>query len=404
MDVFVARFPVFDGGKNVSLYELSFRPGYDQACRQASKGNDEGLLARINFDELSGGKKALVNFSRELLLADFPQLFPPDAMVPCIDGQLGADAEVVARCKQLRERGYLLAVDNFTPAMLKGPWTYLANAVRVSIAHRTLEEQQMICEQCRSRQIIVVAQDVDSQEQFAQASQMGYVLFQGQFFSRPDTSVMGELGHNKLICLRLMKEVNQQPFSYDMVASLIEQDVGMTYKLMRLINSAWFGLRYEVRSIRHALVLLGPREVQRWASLVALNQAGDDKPPELLMLALTRAKFAEALAELGGMKKHAPELFLLGMFSVLDALMDRPMEDMLAEVPLSKDIKTALLTGGGQYGQIFQVMLAYEHAQWVLFADLASSLNIPEAPAAGAFRQALAWSARALQTEVPAES
>ena len=402
MDVFAARFPVFDSGKNVSLYELSFRPGYEECCRELPKDGDEGLMALINFDELSGGKKALVNFTRELLLARFPQVFSSELMVPCVDGRLGVDAEVVAHCKQLRERGYQLAVDNFTPAMLKGPWTYLANIVRVGTATRTIEEQQLVCEQCSTRGITVVAQDVDSQDQFVLANQMGYSLFQGQFFSRPDTSVVGELTTNKLICLRLMKEVNQQPFSYDTVAGLIEQDVAMAYKLLRLINSAWFGLRYEVRSIRHALVLLGPREVQRWASLVALNQSGDDKPGELLMLSLTRAKFAEQLAEMAGMKKQAGELFLMGMFSVLDALMDRPMEEMLAEVPLSKDIKNALLTGGGPYGQVYQAMLAYEHAQWVLFSDLASSLGMPEAPVAGAFRKSLAWSAQALQTEVTA--
>jgi len=396
MDVFVARFPVFDGSRNVSVYELSFRSGYEQCCLAPEAASD-GMMALLNFDELSGGKKALVHFPRDLILAGFPQLFSSDAMIPCVDGLLDADNDIVIRCLQLRKRGYLLAVDNFSPAVANGPLSPLTSLARVRIARHTPDELQRICDLCCSRQILVGAQDVDTQDQFAQAARMGFALFQGQFFSRPDVTT-GELTPNRVASLQLLREVNQQPFSYDTVAALIEQDVGLTYRLLRLINSAWFGLRYEVRSIRHALVLLGPAEVQQWASVVALSQAGDDKP-ELLMLALTRAKFAESLAVICNHKRNASELFLMGMFSVIDALMDQPMEKMLSEVPLSANIKNALLTGDGPYGKLYRMMLAYEHAEWALLESLAVAMGIPEKPLAPAFRKSIAWATRALQSE-----
>jgi len=358
-------------------------------------------MALLNFEELSGGKKALVHFSRELMLAGFPQLFSSDAMIPCVDGLLDSDNDVIIRCQQLRKRGYLLAVDNFSPAIASGPLSSLTSLARVHVARHSSQELQDICDECCTRQILVGAQDVDTPEQFTQAAQMGFALFQGQFFSRPDVTVGSELAHNQLLCLQLMREVNQQPFSYDTVAALIEQDVGLTYRLLRLINSAWFGLRYEVRSIRHALVLLGPVEIQQWASLVALSQAGESKP-ELLMLALTRAKFAESLAVICGLRRNASELFLMGMFSVIDALMDQPMEKMLAEVPLSMNIKNALLAGTGPYANVYRTMLAYEQAEWPQLSKLASAMNIPESPLAPAFRKSISWATRALQSDMAA--
>ena len=400
MDVFVARFPVFDGSRNVSVYELSFRPGYERCCLTPG-ATTESLMALLNFEELSGGKKALVHFPRELMLAGFPQLFSSDAMIPCVDGALTLDNDVVTRCQQLRKRGYLLAVDNFSPMIAQGPLSAMANLARVRVANLPPDELQRICDDCCTRQILVGAQDIDTQEQFTQAARMGVALFQGQFFSRPDITIGTELGHNQYLCLQLMREVNQQPFSYDTVAGLIEQDVGLTYRLLRLINSTWFGLRYEVRSIRHALVLLGPAEVQQWASLVALSQAGENKP-ELLTLALTRAKFAESLAVICGQKRNASELFLMGMFSVIDALMDQPMERMLAEVPLSANIKNALLSGGGPYGPLYRAMLAYEQADWPLLSELAAAMRIPETPLAPAFRRSIAWAGKALKADAMA--
>jgi EAL and modified HD-GYP domain-containing signal transduction protein len=400
MDVFVARFPVFDGSRNVSVYELSFRPGYEQCCL-SPEAESEGLTALLNFEELAGGKKVLVHFSRELMLTGFPQLFSADAMIPCVDGTLAGDGDIVARCQQLRKRGYLLAVDNFSSAIARGPLCSLTNLARVHTAGHPAAELQRICDECSSRQILVGAQDIDTQEQFTQAARMGFALFQGAFFSRPDITVGAELGHNQLTCMRLIREVNQQPFSYDTVAGLIEQDVGLTYRLLRLINSTWFGLRYEVRSIRHALVLLGPNEVQQWASLVALTQAGEAKP-ELLTVALTRAKFAESLAVFCGLRRNASELFLMGMFSVLDALMDQPMEAMLAEVPLSANIKNALLAGDGPYAPLYKMMLAYERADWPALEKLASSMGVPEAPLAPAFRHSIAWATKAMQPDAVA--
>ena len=397
MDVFVARFPVFDGSRNVSVYELSFRPGYEQCCLTPEAAS-EGLTALLNFEELAAGKKVIIHFTRELMLTGFPQLFSSDAMIPCVDGLLAGDSDVVTRCQQLRKRGYLLAVDNFSPDVARGPLSSLTNLARVRTAKHPPDELRQICDDCCTRQILVGAKDIDTQEQFMQATRMGFALFQGEFFSRPDITVGAELGHNQLTCLRLIQEVNRQPFSYDTVAGLIEQDVGLTYRLLRLINSSWFGLRYEVRSIRHALVLLGPAEVQQWASLVALSQAGEEKP-ELLTVALTRAKFAESLAVMCGLRRNASELFLMGMFSVIDALMDQPMEAMLAEVPLSASIKNALLAGDGPYGPLYRMMLAYERADWPSLEKLASSMGVPEAPLAPAFRHSIAWATKALRTD-----
>ncbi len=403
MDIFVARFPVFDARKDVYAYELAFRSGFAQCCQDAASADTTSeIRALIDYDELTGGKKALVHLDRDMLLSGYPLLLPCESMIPCIDGTSHQDPQVVDGTRELKTLGYRIAVANFSPWMLDSGLMDLADLIKVNVTTTSLDDQRALCGICHSRDIEVLATQVETQEQFTLAHKGGFTYFQGTFFAAPDISIRREMASNKLLCLRLMKEINQPEFHHDAIAELIEQDVAMTYKLLRLMNSAWFGLRYEVRSVRHALVLLGPPEVRRWASVVAFRQAGEDKPHELLMLSLTRAKFAELLAKLPGFNLPPAELFLLGMFSVLDALMDRRLEEILGEVAVSKDIKAALLDGGGPYANLYKLMLAYEHAQWVLLADLAAELGLDEQAVPACFRAALNWAENALNAEEPA--
>jgi EAL and modified HD-GYP domain-containing signal transduction protein len=239
--------------------------------------------------------------------------------------------------------------------------------------------------------------NVETIAEFNEAISAGYSFFHGEFFSKPQVDPNKEIAANKLTYMQLIREVNSPALSYPEIAALVEQDVSMTYKLLKFMNSAWFGLKFEIRSVRHALVLLGPKEIKRWVSLVAVRNAGDDKPDELLLRSLTRAKAAEQVGALVEMKKEASELFLMGMFSVIDALTDKPMEDVLAELPLKEDIKDALLGGEGTYRNVFDVILSYEQGDWELFSSSAAALQIDEGAVPEIFRTSLKWASHALQ-------
>ncbi|MCD6304182.1 MAG: HDOD domain-containing protein [Planctomycetes bacterium] len=398
MEVFVARHPVFDSNKEVYGYELEFRRGFD-AYYEALESEKESvdLMAFVNFSELTDGKKGFVSFSRGLLLINFPVLFDHRAMIATIPGDMKVDEEILARCAELKQLGYTLAVNDFTEHLLGSPFLEYATYVGVDFATVSPEVRRELCERLAGWNVQAIARNLATYEEFDEAVRSGYKHFHGEFFSKPLARPNKKIAANKLTYLQLVKEVNAPSLSYDDIANLIERDVAMTYRLLRFMNSAWFGLRFEVRSVKHALVLLGPKEIRRWATMVAVRNTGDDKPEELLLRSLTRAKAAEQIAELANMPKEAPEMFLMGMFSVIDALTDKPMEEILEKLPLKDQIKQALVGGTGVYRNVYDTVVAYEQGDWDLFSTSAAALGIEEAGIPKIFRSSMKWAGEALR-------
>ena len=241
-----------------------------------------------------------------------------------------------------------------------------------------------------------MAKNIDSDEEFEQAQQWGYSFFHGDFFTKPAPSPDGEIAPTKLGHLKLLAEIGRPTLSYDELADVIQADVALTFKLLRFMNSAWFGFSHEIKSIKHALVLLGPAEIRRWVAMATIQSVGADKPNELLLLSLTRAKVAEGLAGDVELTDASTELFLLGMFSVIDALTDTPMPGVLADLPLADPVKQALLKKDGKYRDILELMLAYEAGQWDAFSDIVAKLGLDEQVIPGLFRSGLKWAHEAL--------
>ncbi|MGB2820222.1 MAG: HDOD domain-containing protein [Phycisphaerae bacterium] len=398
MEVFVARQPVFNGQKEVYGYQLSFRSRFESYYRalEANK-SDADLMAFVNFGELTVGKKGFVNFSRDLLLMEFPILFPNDATVAMIPGGINSDEDALARCRELKQYGYTLAINDFGSQLLDSPFLDVADIAVVDFAKTPADERQVICEGLSDRRIAVLAGNVETAEDFDQAASWGYSYFQGEFFARPIVRPDQEIAANKLTYLQLLREVNSAALSYDDIASLVEQDVALTYKLLRFMNSAWFGLKFEVNSVRHALVLLGPKEIKRWVSLVAVRSTGDDKPEELLVRSLTRAKASEQIGILADMESQASELFLMGMFSVMDALADKPMGEVLEKLPLTEDIKNALLGTTGTFRDVYEAVLCYERGDWEDLSAAVAALKLDEEKVPELFRESLKWATDALK-------
>ena len=397
MEVFVAKHPIFDGKKEVYGYELSFRSGFDtyyQALEDDKSSVD--LMAFVNFGELTDGKKGFVNFSRDLVLIEFPILFPGDSTIAGIP-IASDDGPLLDRCRDLTAYGYTLAVNNFDPQLLDHPLMEMARIAAVDFTTTPADRREGIRKQLGEREIEALARNVETGEEFDEALSWGYDYFHGEFFSKPAVRTDKEIAANKLTYLQLLREVNGAALSYDEIAALVEQDVALTYKLLRFMNSAWFGLKFEVNSVRHALVLLGPKEIKRWVSLVAVRSTGDDKPEELLVRSLTRAKASEQIAMLADMEKTASEMFLMGMFSVMDALTDKPMEEILEKLPLKEDIKLALLGGEGTFRTVFDTVVSYEQGDWETFSTSAAALKLAEDKIPEVFRISSKWATEALQ-------
>jgi c-di-GMP-related signal transduction protein len=399
MEVFVARHPVFDEKKDVFGYELEFRSGFEAYYQALEAERDTvDLMAFVNYGELVGGKKGFINFPRNLLAIHFPILFARDSVVAGISCQSETDEAVLSRCGELRDLGYTLAVNDLTPDQLDNPLLKLMHLAEIDFARLSPDDRAAICRRAAERGIKTVARGVGTVEEFDDAVAAGYAYFHGEFFAKPVVKPGRQLAANKLTYMQLIREVNDPALEYEDIASLIERDVSMTYKLLKFMNSAWFGLRFEVRSVRHALVLLGPNEIKRWVSMVAVRNTGENKPDELLLRSLTRAKAAEQVGILTGREKEASELFLMGMFSVIDALTDTPMEKALTDLPLKEQIKAALLGEDGTgYRAIYDAIVGYEKGDWDLFSRSAAELSVDEQEFPELFRDALKWAGQALQ-------
>ncbi len=397
---FATTLPIFDRLNNVYGYDLQFRSGFEAQFAAVAAGDDAttDFWKAMGIDELLGVGRAHIVFPRELLVKGVPVLFPADTLVAGVPGDVRGDGDLLDACRQLKEVGYELALEDFQPDQLDSPFLDFGDIVCVDATTTTRPQQDALCEELPRCGVRPLIRNVDSPKQYEQAQESGFWYFQGEFFRQPVLRPGKDIPTSKAHYLDLLREVHKPELAYDDLEHLVKQDVAMTYRLLRFINSAWFGLTQTVASIRHALVLLGPREVKVWASMLVLRELGEEKPRELFRRCLIRAKMAEALGPRIGMEPQAPELFLMGMFSLVEALTDIPLRRVLEGLPLNQDIKMALLARGGPFGLIHEVVENYELGRWELFSQATAALKLDEAVVPGLFGTARKWADEAVNS------
>jgi c-di-GMP-related signal transduction protein len=370
MQVFVARQPIFDAGREVVAYELLFRNGLANSFggtdgTEATRQVMLNAFVLFGLQRLTGGKPAFINFTLEALASDLVELFPPHALAIEVLESVDPGAAAVEQCRHLREKGYTLALDDFTCGSDRGPLIQFADILKVDFRGTTPEQRGELRERFRGSSLRLLAEKVETYEEFREAVEQGFSLFQGYFFAKPEVMTQGDVPGHKGQHLRLLRELHRPGVTLEDLDRLIRQDLALSYRLLRYINSSLFALRSEVLSVRHALTLLGERDVRRWATLVALSSVANDKPSELIETALVRARFCESLCPaIGTGRELAEELFLLGLFSVLDALLDQPMPKALAEVAIPPRVKGALVGMPGEMRRVLDLVLAFEHGDW----------------------------------------
>ncbi|MGB2819464.1 MAG: HDOD domain-containing protein [Phycisphaerae bacterium] len=399
LPVFATTQPIFDRQARIYGYEMDFQSGFEAEFAAAAERARAGIdfWRAMGFDVILGLDRGHVTFTRELLIERVPILFPPDTLAVGVPGELRGDGDLIDACRELKDVGYKLELVNFTPDQADSVFLDLADIVRIGVAAMTGAELSAICGRLTGRGLWPLAAGVDTAEKHDQACKAGFCYFLGDFFRRPVLASDRELPSQKAHYLSLLAEVNKPELAYDELEAIIELDVAMTYRLLRFINSAWYGLKVVIESIRHALVLLGPREVQLWASLLVLHELGAEKPRELFRRCLIRAKMAEGIAPLVGMGSRASELFLMGMFSLVEALTDVPVARVLDGLSLGQDVKTALVDDKGPFGLVHAVVKYYESGQWQELLEPATALNLERLALPKAFGAAVQWADNAVK-------
>jgi EAL and modified HD-GYP domain-containing signal transduction protein len=398
VDIFVARQPILDHSLEVYGYELLYR----SSALNAYSGTDETLATlqvisnsffSLDIENLIGRGRAFINFTRELLLSDAAYVLPPRAVVIEVLEKIEVDAEVLAACRRLHQRGYLLAADDIVNADQSGPLLEIVDFIKVDFRAASAAEQERIVRRYAPRACLL-AEKVQTRAEVKRATGLGYAFFQGYFFARPAVIKGAEIPAYKLNYLRILSEVNRSELEFSELERLIRREVSVAYKLLRYVNSVLFAQRTTIDSIRRALVILGEQEIRRWVSVILLLQLTVDKPDALAMHSMIRASFCESLAQLSGLGARKSELFLLGLFSLLDAMTDRPLREALGKISLPRDILDTLLDAGppgSRVALIFHLVKAYERAQWPQVLEDAGSLHLENSEVADAYVKAVHW-------------
>lgn len=397
MQTYVGRQPIFDRTQAVVAYELLFRDAdRDHAPLDAGDRASLSVLRDQFFStgrsSLTYGRPAFINFTRDLLLSDVAELFDPDAIVVEVLESVEPDREVVRACRRLAEAGYRIALDDYTrfePAHV--PLLELAHVVKVDFRGTDAHQQRRLADGLAQLDVQLLAEKVETPAERDHAAALGYALFQGFFFSRPALVATARIAESQLAITRLLEALHRAEPDITEIGSVIKTDLALTYGLLRYINSAAFSLRDPVHSIRHALVLLGAEKVRKWATLVGLSLLAGEDQQEIIINSLIRARFCEQIAAALGLEGRQDEAFLVGLFSLIDALTRQPLEQLLAEMRLPRDVTAALLQGAGPLAPPLTLAVAQEQARWETLEALRERLGLAAESVAAAYLDAVAW-------------
>lgn len=402
MDVFVARQPILDTARKLCGYELLFRSSLDNVFMSMDGDKATAELVGHSFvligkPRLTGKLRAFINFSAAMIQRDVPSLLPADDIVVELLLEGPVTAALVDHCRALVAAGYHLALDNYDGTQDVGELADLAHYVKIDAQALDPADIQRIGDSLRDHPAQIIAKRVESEAEFEVCREAGCTLFQGFFFARPQmVKGISPRSGRSMSMLALMAELSSAEFDLGRAQKLIRTDLALSYKLLRYINSAFFSLPSEIRSISQAVMLLGSANVQRFVSIALLTQLGDNRPDEMLKLSILRARFCELMAP-----ERADEVFTLGLFSVLDAIVDAPMATALEDLPLAGELRLALTENTGPLAAYLELARAYHAADWLTVGRLTRRLKLDESLLPGYYREAVGWADAMFDLEAP---
>jgi EAL and modified HD-GYP domain-containing signal transduction protein len=399
MEVYLGRQPILDRAWNVVGYELLYRAGRANFCDLA-----DGVAATsqvivnavlgVGLDRLLGGKPAFINFDRTLLLGDWTMLLPPGKAVIEILETVPPDNEVLAACHHLRCQGYSLALDDCLDDARTAAFAPFVDILKVDFLQTSRAEQETILQRYRKLNIRLVAEKIETEQEFQRANQLGYHYFQGYFFARPTVLQAARIPASQINGLRLVKQIQRPELDFRAIEDLIRHDVSFSHSLLKYLNSAAFHWADRVSSIRHGLLLLGAEEIRKWVWMASLSSLGQSRPAVLMAQVLMRGRFSEAIAHAAKLPLGDADPFLLGMFSLLDAILQRPLAGILDDLNINQVIRNALLgtTGEGDpLSLVLAIVKSYEVGDWQGVESAAQSMGLPADVVSKCYLESLSW-------------
>ncbi len=397
MDAFIARQPIFDRKKSLFAYELLFRNGLSNFVPDidgdvATSSLLSSSFFTIGIERITGGRKAFINFTESLIIQEVPLMFPRETTVVEVLEDVRPLESVLLALKKMSENGYCLALDDFVFQNDLQPMIQLADVIKIDFRQTSIAEIRKLLDSSHLKNKKLLAEKVETNTEFNQASEMGFEYFQGYFFCKPEIIQGKEISSSSISLLRILAEVNKPDFSFDEIDKMVAKDLSISYKLLRYINSAFFKRKNEITSMKNALVYMGEKELRRFISLITLSKISADKPSELIRNSCIRARFCELLGGISGCAESPDALFTLGLFSNIDAILDQPMTEVMNRLPLSEKIISALVDNTGPLHAYLELVTHYERGEWNRIPSLTNSICVKEEVIPAIYLEACNWS------------
>ena len=392
---YVARQPIFDLDLKTMGYELLFHDGPkntfpDIEPELATKRLFSDQFLSPNQNNL-GSLKGFVNFPYESLINQIPALFPRSSIIIEVLEDCAPTDELFKALKDLYLLGYKIALDDFVPSPEWKRFLPLICIIKFDIRTVPISKAAYFISKLKSSKIQFLAEKVETYDEFQHAKDVGFTLFQGYFFAKPELIQHRAIEPALLTVVQLCKEISSDQINYNEIERLVATDVSLSYKLLRYVNSS-SSVSNEIKSFKQALVYLGEDKLRKFISLVAVSNTNEGKPNTLYTLSITRARFSELVASSYRGDVDKSLAFLTGMLSLLDSLLDQSMEEILQSVPVDQKVKDALLSQQGILGDICTLVKAFERADWKTAVNKRTELNLSENCVADCYREAISWS------------
>lgn len=398
MAFYAARQPILDINKSVYAYELLFRESlknvFPDVCEnEATSKMIDGLQTNLGLDTLTQNKLAFINFTHDTLIDRYPLLLPNDQVVVEVLETVRPGKKLLAAVKEIKEQGYIVALDDYIHEPVWKHFYPYTDIIKIDWQAMTIEEiKEVIIAIQDFPQIKLLAEKVETHEDYQTAVDLGFSYFQGYFFSKPEVLKGYSLQPSQLALAQLMSEMAEEEPNINKITRAFEIDVNMSFKLLKYAQSSLFNrTQQEISNIKQAIVAIGLQELRRFVSLMFTAQFKTDKPHELTVMSLTRARFCESIAALPGQKVDKSSAFLVGLLSLLDAMLDASIEELLDKLPLSEAIKTALIKGEGLMADYINLVRRYEKAEWEEAYFISMKINADSDRTANSFVEAQTW-------------
>ena len=397
-ETFFARQPIFDAQKMVWGYELLYRQRLDTKCADINLKDLSTLTVLSNIlanppHRKEGTYKVLIHFTRKSILDELPQALPPSNTVIEIEQGIEIDPELTSALDNLKQCGYLIALNKYNGDPRADDILDLADMVFIDMLEHSRNELIKIRKTLNSRQIMLAAKRVETLDHFRFAQSLGFQLFLGFFFEKPTIVPGRKICSNSMTRLHLFKYIESPKPDFDKLADIIQSDVSISYRLLRYINSPYFGFQKKITSLKQALVLLGFSQIRSWLRVIILDKLlSVDKSSELPFLAAIRGKFLELVASQSNTTGIEPDsLFLLGLFSILESLLDQPMKEIVDALPLDDRIKQALCDQKNDLWFWLEMAKCFESGNWAYLDSLLEKISLDPSIVANSYGEALKW-------------